>query len=250
MIATTKKIININIIKDLIILSIPWTETNVFPGQFFMLGPESFEDKNFILNRPFSISDYNNGIAEFRIRIAGKFTKHLNTLKTDDKIRVIGPMGSYLDNGFYKKFKNVFLVGGGIGIAPMVYFYNYLNSININTTLLYGTKDVNSLHYLPSNLLNRTLIFTEDGSSGKKGFVTDFFKDSIPSNTIIIACGPQPMYNAVKKYIKKCEIYVLTEERMACGFGVCLGCVVNTVEGYKRVCKEGPLFPLDYLTNF
>ncbi len=247
MIAVVKRIENIEIVKDMIVLRFLWNESKVLPGQFFMIGPESFENKDFILNRPFSVADFKNNLLEFRIRIAGKFTNYLQTLERNDKLRLIGALGNGKNE--FSGFEKILLIGGGIGIAPLIFFYNYLEENGYNVTLFFGIKSIDFLHYLPDNLREKTYIATEDGSFGSKGFVTDILKRMDLKNSMVLACGPKPMYNSLKKFTSKCCVNVLLEERMACGFGVCLGCVTSTKDGYKRVCMEGPVFELNHLTN-
>jgi dihydroorotate dehydrogenase electron transfer subunit len=249
MIATMKKISFIKKTNDMIILRLPWEHKEVYPAQFFMLGPESFENKDFILNRPFSVSEFDNDSLLFRIRVAGRFTAYLSSLKTGDNLRIIGPLGNFLSIEYFKNFTEIFLVAGGIGVAPLIFFSKWLEKNGIKTTLFFGIKDKNFLHYLPENMTEKVIIATEDGSFGHKGFVTDLVYEQAGENSLVIACGPNAMYSSIKNAGIKAKVHVLLEEKMACGFGVCLGCAVHTLDGYKRICREGPLFPLDYLTN-
>ena len=238
------KIISIKEIKDLIIIEIDYTGgENIFPGQFFMIGPIEFTNKDFILNRPFSVSNFKNNILEFRIRKTGRFTNILSGYNEGDELRLIGPLGSYVKKYEYNKFDEVILLGGGIGVAPMLYYSDWLEKNKIKAKLFYGCASKEFLHYI-EDYSGNVIVYTEDGSFGEKGFVTDSLKN-FRDDKLIIACGPVQMYKTLKNFKDKFEIKVLLEERMACGFGVCLGCVVETENGYKRVCKEGPIFELE-----
>ena len=233
------EIVEIKKIKDLIILKIPFDE-EVLPCQFFMIGSNK---SNVLLNRPFSVSDYENEILTFRIRETGKFTKFISTLKKGETLRAIGPCGNGLNIDTFNNFKEIILIGGGIGIAPLIYLKRVLNKKKIPSKLIVGLPSSNFLHYINDIRISDFVIFTEDGSYGMKGFPTDFLNSYKAEDSLIIACGPINMYKSLKSYNINAKI--LMEQRMACGFGACLGCVINTKDGYKRVCMEGPVFNLD-----
>ena len=233
------EIVEIKKIKDLIILKIPFEE-EVLPCQFFMIGSDKSE---VLLNRPFSVSDYENKILTFRIKETGKFTKFLSTLKKNDTLRIVGPCGNGLNIDILDNFKEVILIGGGIGIAPLIYLKRVLNKKKIPSKLIIGLASSNFLYYINDIRVSDFIIFTEDGSYGLKGFPTDFLNSCKADNDLIIACGPVNMYKSLKGY--NLNVKILMEQRMACGFGACLGCVINTKDGYKRVCMEGPVFNLD-----
>ncbi len=231
--------------KDLIILKFKWCYENIFPGQFFMIGAE---DSGVLLNRPFSISDFSDEILTFRVRVSGKFTTFLRNLDKKSQIRLIGPLGNYLELDLIKKFDKVILIGGGIGIAPLIYFSNYLKKLNIDNILIYGCQSKDYLHYAIFENKNHPIIFTEDGSVGFKGYPTSYLKYfKKEDNILVIACGPNEMYKSLKNFLNIFQIKVLLEQKMACGFGVCLGCVINTKNGFFHVCKEGPVCDLKYL---
>ena len=234
-----EKIIEIKRIKDLIILKLPYSG-EVLPGQFFMLGNDRAPA---LLNRPFSVSDFSENIITFRIRITGKFTEFLQGLRQGDILKIIGPCGNGIDIEDFENYKNIYLIGGGIGIAPLIYLKKYLKLHEIKSKLIIGIPSDKFLHYLNDIRIHDITIFTEDGSFGLKGFPTDIL-DSINSNdSLIVACGPEAMYKTLKN--KKIKAKVLMEQVMACGFGACLGCVIETKQGYKRVCVDGPVFDLD-----
>ncbi len=234
-------------IEKFILLQFKYSIEDVFPGQFFMIGPEFIENKDFILNRPFSVANFERGILEFRIRVTGKFTKWLLNCKKGEYLRLVGPLGKFVKNDFFQKYSKIILIGGGIGAVPLIFFADYLKKYKFDYKFIAGFPTKEELIYLTGVPLNDLTIFTEDGSYGCKGFGTDYLKSINMKDELIIACGPVNMYKELKKYEDKFNIMVLMEERMACGFGVCLGCVVETKNGYKRVCTDGPIFNLKEL---
>ncbi len=238
------EICKIECINDLLIIQVYYNGCDIYPGQFFMIGPLSFENKDFILNRPFSVSNFSNNLLEFRIRIVGRFTKWLSQCNKGAKIRLVGPLGNYLTLENFKKFERIVLIGGGIGIAPMIFYTNFFALNKIKYIFSAGLPSKNELHYLKEVKNENIILYSEDGSYGKKGFCTEILENIDAHNTLVIACGPKAMYKSLKSYEDKFIIKVLLEEKMACGFGVCLGCVVKSKNGYKRVCVEGPMFDL------
>ncbi len=232
------KILDIKKIEDLIILKIPFNGEEVFPGQFFMIGSKK---ANVLLNRPFSVSDYYDNVLTFRIKIIGKFTEFLTTLTTSDELRIVGPCGNGFKDEDLKDYKKIILIGGGIGIAPLIYFNRFFKKKR-EVDFIFGIPSKKYLYFLNDTKISNLKIYTEDGSLGEKGFPTDYINSLEEKNTMIIACGPIEMYKAMLG--KKINIKVLMEQNMACGFGACLGCVVKTKIGFRRVCTEGPIFDL------
>jgi len=194
---------------------------------------------------PTSISETDKGTGILRIvyRIAGQGTEEFSRLREGDTIEILGPLG----NGFPLKGKKAFLMGGGIGIPPMV---QLAKELDCQVQIIAGYRDE---QFLTEELgRNGSLyIATEDGSAGTKGNVLDAVRENKLTADIIYACGPRPMLRAVKEYAAKnhIECYLSMEERMACGIGACLACVCQSVEvdGHthvhnKRICKDGPVF--------
>jgi len=233
------------IIEDLIIINFFMPQQKIFPGQFFMIGLEENHLNSFLLNRPFSVSMYKENMLEFRIRINGKFTTWLSKNYSNEKFRLIGPLGNGLNDDIIKSFDKFYLIGGGIGVAPLIYFYEYLKNKKKTVSFLIGLPSKKNLNYLKHVETNDDFIFfSDDGSIGKKGFPIDELDNfKIDDKTLIIACGPKVMYKNLKN--KKYKVKVLMEEKMGCGFGVCLGCAIETIDGYKKVCIDGPLFDLN-----
>lgn len=238
-------------------------------------------DRSKLLPRPISLCGIDRDEDTIRLvyRVTGENTgtEEFSKLVMGDKIRILGPLG----NGFtVEPGKKAFLVGGGIGVPPMLQLAKDINSGVVQTT---GAVDTNTLEkeqteekqinghgkkicdmniimgYRDENtfLLDEfkeqadSFVATEDGSVGTKGNVIDAIKENGLEADVIYACGPMPMLRALKAYAMEhdMECYVSMEERMACGIGACLACVCKTKDkdahsnvNNKRICKEGPVF--------
>lgn len=222
----------------------------IFPGNFAEIhihnNPEVF------LRRPFSILDvdYQKREISFYVKIIGKGTQQLGEYAIGDKVNLIYPLG----NSFTipDSAKNVLIVGGGSGIAPFILLGKKLQKKNIKTVYLLGGRSKKDI-LLTGEFAKYGEIYatTEDGSFGEKGLVThhSIFTSSEFNFDKVYTCGPNPMMKAVGKIAqeKKVDCEVSLENMMACGFGICLCCVTATHEGNKRVCKEGPVFNVNYL---
>ena len=219
------------------------------PGQFVGLYPPS--DAH-LLMRPISICESNPEKGELRMvyRIAGEGTNLISTLKKGDTI----PMLSLLGNGFpvsAAEGKKVAVMGGGIGIPPMLYTTKQLKNTAAETEIYLGYRDSDTFlsdEFEGYGTVNRV---TEDGSVGYKGNVLDAIQERGFVPEVILACGPMPMLRAIKRFAEEINAtaYISLEERMACGVGACLGCVVKTVKkdehshvNNTRICTEGPVF--------
>jgi dihydroorotate dehydrogenase electron transfer subunit len=217
------------------------------PGQFIGVYPK---DKSTLLPRPISICQVDRGQSPaIRIvyRIAGKGTGEFSTYKEGDSIEIIGILG----NGFpmeAAKGKKVFLMGGGIGVPPIL---ELARELDCEKQIVVGYR--NAELFLKDDLaLNGSVyVATEDGSAGTKGNVMDAIAENGLSADMIYACGPMPMLRAIKKYAqeKGIDAYISLEEHMACGVGACLGCVVKTKDidhhshvNNARICTDGPVF--------
>ena len=192
---------------------------------------------------------------EILYEVVGKGTEILSTKKTGDFIDVLGPLG----NGFtlppftihHSPF--TILIAGGIGVAPLVFLAEELAKKKIKTIVLIGakTKKLILCEKIFKELATKVNIATDDGSRGYKGFVSELFEEVLrdtryDSRFTIYACGPHPMLQCIAKISKeqKIECQVSLEEKMACGIGACLGCIVK-VKGkarHKLACKDGPVF--------
>jgi dihydroorotate dehydrogenase electron transfer subunit len=219
------------------------------PGQFVEVKVEGSPAT--FLRRPISINfvDYANNQLWLLIQIVGEGTKTLSELQVGDKLNLLYPLG----NGFTpaKSGETVLLVGGGVGVAPLLEYGKYLKENGCKPAFLLGARTKNDL--LELDLFRKygeVYITTEDGTEGEKGFVTQHSVLSSMEFDRISTCGPKPMMVAVAKYAKAngvtCEVSL--ENMMACGLGACLCCVEKTVKGNVCVCKEGPVFNINDLT--
>jgi dihydroorotate dehydrogenase electron transfer subunit len=216
------------------------------PGQFVSLYSK---DGSRLLPRPISLCGIDREKGELRLvyRTAGAGTKEFSGLQAGDTIDVLGPLG----NGFpLGKGKKAFLIGGGIGIPPMLELAKALSGENeVQAVLGYRS---NSLFLKEEfEAYGSVYVATEDGSAGTKGNVLDAIRENALDAQVIYACGPTPMLRALKAYAaeKNMECWLSLEEKMACGVGACLACVCQSKEvdshsqvHNKRICKDGPVF--------
>lgn len=200
-----------------------------------------------LLPRPISICEIHRQENMLRVvyRVVGEGTKEFSKKQAGDIIEVVGPLG----NGFPKETgKRAVVIGGGIGIPPMLQLAKELKDCQV--TVVLGYRDCLFLNeeFAP---YAQVVVATEDGSAGTKGNVIDAMRENQIEADIIYACGPKPMLRGVRDYAneKKIKAYISMEERMACGVGACLACVCQTKETdehsqvhNKRICKDGPVF--------
>ena len=214
-------------------------------GQFVSLYSE---DESRLLPRPISICeiDKKEGAVRLVFRVAGKGSKEFSRMAAGMELDMVGPLG----NGFPLQEKAAFLIGGGIGIPPML---ELARELNCEKKVVLGYRDSLFLNE-EFRQYGDVYIATEDGSAGTKGNVLDAISEHALQADVIYACGPLPMLRAIKLYasLNQIECYVSLEERMACGIGACLGCVSQSKErdahtnvNNKRICKEGPVFRAD-----
>jgi len=219
----------------------------VKPGQFVMIRGENW-NYHPILSRPMSIArtDLINQIIEIQILVTGEGTLELSKLKIDDHVNLVGPMG----NSFYlpDKEEKIAFIGGGIGIAPLIFLDEVLSSRGQIGEIFYGAASVNEL-IARKHLPDRIKVSTDDGSSGFNGYVTEYFKKFTNINNVdrVYACGPTPMLIAVQKLLSDLKIpgQLSIETIMACGYGLCQGCAVKQKgdeQKYYLTCKDGPVF--------
>lgn len=227
-------------------LDAPQIASQAKPGQFISVYSN---DSGRVLPRPISICEIDREKGALRIvyRIAGKGTKEFSGMKAGETLDILGPLG----NGFPMdviKGKRVFMMGGGIGVPPMV---QTAKEAEAEVTVIAGYR--NSEIFLKEELeQNGTLVIaTEDGSVGTKGNVMDAIRENHLEADVIFACGPKPMLRAIKTYAEENGIlcYISMEEKMACGVGACLACVCKSKDvdhhshvHNKRICKDGPVF--------
>ena len=202
-------------------------------------------DGSRLLPRPISICEINKEENTLRLvyRVAGKGTGEFSAMKTGETLHIVGPLG----NGFPKKEKKAFLIGGGIGIPPML---QLAKELDCEKQIVLGYRD--DLFLLDEfQKQGEVYLATEDGSAGTKGNVLDAIRANALTADVIYACGPMPMLRALKTYAAEngIECWISMEERMACGIGACLACVCKSKEkdahsnvNNKRICKDGPVF--------
>lgn len=214
------------------------------PGQFVSVYSK---DDSRMLPRPISICEIDRGLGRLRLvyRVVGQGTEEFSRLTAGEKLEILGPLG----NGFVpvEGKKKAFLMGGGIGIPPMV---QLAKELDCEVQVIAGYRD--ELFLTEELKANGALyIATEDGNAGTKGNVMDAIRENGLTADIIYACGPKPMLRAIKAYAEEHQImcYISMEERMACGIGACLACVCQSKEvdehthvHNKRICKDGPVF--------
>lgn len=209
------------------------------PGQFLHLKISDSYDP--LLRRPLSICslDVQKGLIVLIYKVIGKGTELLSVKRMGDTVNVIGPLGK----GFpIYRDKKTAIIGGGIGIAPLLELSKHLNYPDIylgfknDVFLIEDFKEYSKTFYL----------YTEDGSNGEKGFPTNMFFHNIDKYEIVYTCGPKAMIATVKDICEEnnVECYISMEEKMGCGIGACLtcSCKTNNKGKYKKVCIDGPVF--------
>ena len=219
------------------------------PGQFVSLYTK---DKSKLLPRPISLCEIDKENKRlhlvYRVTGEGTGTDEFSQLKAGDTLPVLGPLG----NGFpveKAEGKSVFLMGGGIGVPPILELAKQMKCDK--KPIVAGYRDCHTFLKEEFEAAGTLYIATEDGSVGTKGNVMDAIRENALNADIIYACGPTPMLRAIKKYAEEngIECYISLEERMACGIGACLACVCKSKDKdahsnvhNKRICKDGPVF--------
>ena len=219
----------------------------MLPGQFVQV--EVPNSKSTYLRRPISINyvDYANNQLWLLVRKAGEGTSSLMKLAENNIVNLMLPLG----NGFtIFPGETMLLIGGGVGVAPLLYLGKKAKEAGANVKFLLGARTENDLLELEQfEAVGDVFVSTENGGKGEKGFVTQHSVLNSGSFSRIACCGPMPMMKAVAKIAKdksiECEVSL--ENVMACGLGACLCCVEDTVEGNVCVCKEGPVFNIKRL---
>ena len=244
------------------------------PGQFVMIkcgaGPRYDKGRTAFLRRPISVGDANaaTGVVRFYYRVAGAGTYWMSYLQRGDMLDIMGPLG----NGFRLSRGRVAIVGGGVGVFPLLFLAKRFNEVNVVPDIYTGFQNAGAvlLHKEFRQLANEYTLATDDGSAGQKGFITDIFDGACDTGAryddgvkydggvkydAVYACGPQLMIDALHKIctLRGIKAQYSLEQRMGCGIGACLtcACAVKAPDGntgvvpafaYARACKDGPVF--------
>ena len=203
------------------------------PGQFVQLTVPGF-----YLRRPISICDWTENTITLVYKVVGQGTEAMSVMKTGMELDVLNGLGNGFDTS--RCGDKPLLIGGGVGLPPMIGLCRQLIAEGKHPTVLAGfnTADEVFLRDAVEALGAPFVLATMDGSAGVKGLVTDAMADI--EFTDICACGPLPMLKAIMNATDK-PAQLSFEERMGCGFGACMGCSVKVKGGYKRICKDGPV---------
>lgn len=223
------------------VLKSAYISEHAVAGQFLHIKIDGYT-----LRRPLSIASVNKTEATVTIlfKIFGDGTDHLATYRKGMTLDVLGPCGNGFDLERAQKDKTALLIGGGIGVPPVYFLANQLTELGVNVISVIGFQEKEHVFYEEKfQELGETIVVTNDGSYGEKGFVTDVL-DKVDEFNTYYSCGPQPMLKAVAAELKDSDGYISFEERMGCGVGVCYACVLPTKDesGYKKICSDGPVF--------
>ena len=213
-----------------------------YPGQYVMV--RCGEGYDMPLRRPLGIHRISKEGISLLYTVMGRGTEWLSLRKPGERVDLFGPLGKGFE--VYPSSRNLLLVAGGVGVAPLVALAEHAMGTGRAVKLLIGEKNAAKIYperLLPSGI--KPVVTTEDGSLGQKGMVTDVLPQLIPAADQIFVCGPLPMYRAIAKMGNKLgnkPTQVLLEMVMGCGVGACLSCSIETRQGRKLVCKDGPVF--------
>ncbi|MGI6594301.1 MAG: dihydroorotate dehydrogenase electron transfer subunit [Christensenellales bacterium] len=208
------------------------------PGQFLQV-----QVPGYTLRRPFCAADYDEEKKELSIiyKVLGGGTKAMTKFEVGQKIDVLNCLGHGFD---LSKTKKPLLIGGGVGIVPLYYLAKELKKRGYEIVSVLGYPCKSQCFFLDEfKALGKVYVSTDDGSLGEKGNVLDILKKEKIEYDEFFACGPPVMLKALSKWNSHGQVSL--ESKMGCGFGACMGCSIKTTKGYKRVCKEGPVFKID-----
>lgn len=218
------------------VLSADETSWITRPGQFVNITIE-----NAYLKRPISISEWDEHSFTIIYKVVGVGTKQLSLKKPNEEIECLIQLG----NGFTPErlpSDHVLLIGGGVGVPPLVGCAKECLKLNKRVTVILGFDTAKRSFYIDKfkALGCEVYVSTNDGTLGVKGFVSDIMKEHKLCDIPYMACGPLPMLKAIYS-ISRAKGQLSFEERLGCGFGACMGCSCKTISGVKRICKEGPV---------
>lgn len=221
---------------------------DMLPGQFVEVRIDNAPDV--FLRRPISIHffDPQKNLLYLMVQVVGKGTKRMAALKLGDVLNLILPLGNTFR--IPESQQHLLLVGGGVGVAPLLYLGAELKKKGHEVTFLLGARTAGDLLRMEAfQAYGDVYVTTEDASLGEKGFVTQHSLLQQQNFDFIYTCGPTPMMQAVARYAKEKDIpcEASLENTMACGLGACLCCVTDTQHGHKCVCSDGPIFNINEL---
>jgi len=248
--ASVKVLSNRNIAQSILSLTFESTRelSKSKPGQFVNISIRG--EMAPLFRRPFSIASVKDEIVEIIYAVIGKGTFYLSTLETGDYMDIIGPLGNFFK--FDTEKPNYLLVGGGVGVPPLLFLVDVMNKYDIRPNLITGFKNT-AVCYISKNRKSIS-VATDDGSRGYHGVVTDLMIENLNASKWdgIYACGPEPMLLVVSDVANKTEVpcSLAVERVFGCGTGICLGCIIDsslkcyteTGEKYMLACKHGPVF--------
>ena len=202
------------------------------PGQFVNIRLDGL-----YLRRPISVCESDPGVLTIVYKAVGTGTEQMSRIRAGKRLDVLTGLGNGYD--LSKAGDKPLLLGGGVGVPPLILLARKLREQGKNVTAVLGFNTKSEVFGEHDLWLNdcRVIVATADGSYGAKGFVTDAMPEDY---SYFYTCGPEPMLKAVYKATKTSGQFSF-EERMGCGFGACMGCSCKTVTGYKRICREGPV---------
>ena len=218
------------------------------PGQFITVKVGRSDEV--LLRRPLSIHRVDGRRIELLYEILGPGTRLLSEKKKGERVDIIGPLGNGFTTLRSARRRPPVLIAGGMGVAPLVFLAEKLRAARPKSAprVFLGARDKQTLLCEKEfkKLGCDVTIATDDGSAGFTGMVTQAFAESLEKNpcSFLYACGPAPILREISRIARAHALpaQLSLEAHMACGIGACLGCVVNTATGYKRVCKDGPVF--------
>ena len=211
------------------------------PGQFVNIRLDGL-----YLRRPISVCESEAGSLTIIYKVVGKGTEQMSRMKRKETLDVLTGLGNGYD--LTKAGDRPLLLGGGVGVPPLVMLARKLREEGKDVTAVLGfnTKEEVFGEFAFGILGVKTIVTTADGTYGLKGFVTDAMPEDY---SYFYTCGPEPMLKAVYKKTKTSGQFSF-EERMGCGFGACMGCSCKTITGYKRICREGPVLEKEEIISW
>ncbi|MBT5078847.1 MAG: dihydroorotate dehydrogenase electron transfer subunit [Candidatus Marinimicrobia bacterium] len=234
-------------------LKSPKIAASIKPGQFINILPSEYWDK--MMRRPMSVASQKDEVISIIYKVVGEGTELMQNWSVGDSVDLIGPLGNFWD-GYADKLS--ILIGGGVGIAPILNLHNHLDELGEEKVLIMGARN-SSEHFIDHNPENGVYMTTDDGSLGIHGNVLEPLKIALENidiqNVKVFTCGPPAMMEAVRQYSisEGIECDLALETLMACGFGICQGCTLEfekkqktTEHSYRNrfglVCMDGPIF--------